>query len=186
MPLARVHFPKFSGPRWAAAAVLTVSALVLSAMALAAGCSSPKAAAVPAAKSGPPVVEAARRSNSDSALQPDPFVAAVRAGMMSGYPQATIGQAFESAFSDVHWSSQQPKGEVRVVTFTGLLPANMRPNCGAAKTGSDASPCAQDAKVTFEWSFASDGRLFHLSHVNPEAWPETHRSTREMMLYIFG
>jgi hypothetical protein len=158
-------------------------------MALAAGCSSPKAAAVPVAKPGPAIVEAAGRSNAaDSAtgVAPDPFVAAVRAGMMSGYPQATIGQAFESAFSDVHWSSQQPKGEVRVVTFTGLLPANMRPNCGAAKTGSDASPCAQDAKVTFEWSFASDGRLFHLSHVDPEAWPETHRSTREMMLYIFG
>ena len=67
-----------------------------------------------------------------------------------------------------------------MVTFTGLLPANMRPNCGVA------SSCAQDAKVTFEWTFASDGRLFHLSHVDPEPWPETHRSTREMMLYIFG
>ena len=168
---------------------MTVSALVLSAMALAAGCSSPKAAAVPAAKPSPAIVEAAVHSNpADSAtgVAPDPFVAAVRAGTMSGYPEATIGQAFESAFSDVHWSSQQPKGEERVVTFTGLLPANMRPNCGVAKTGSATAPCAPDAKVTFEWSFAPDGLLFHLSHVDPEAWPEDRRSTREMMLYIFG
>jgi hypothetical protein len=189
MPLARVRFPKFSVSRCAAVAGLVWLALVL-----AAGCSSPKAA-VPAAKPGPGVVEAAGRTNpakpdpgghSDSTVPSDPFVDAVRAGTMSGYPQATIGQAFESAFSDAHWSSQQPKGEARVVTFTGLLPANMRPSCGAAKSGSDASPCAQDAKVTFEWSFASDGHLFHLSHVNPEAWPEDRRSTREMMLYIFG
>jgi hypothetical protein len=200
MPLAQVRFPKFSAPRCAAAGVLAFLAavllsVVLLAMALLTGCSTPKTAAVPAAKPSPAVVEAAGRTNpaksgpgghSGSAVEPDPFVAAVRAGTMSGYPQATIGQAFESAFSDVHWSSQQPKWEARVVTFTGLLPANMRPDCGAAKTGSGASPCAQDAKVTFEWSFASDGHLFHLSHVNPEAWPETHRSTRDMMLYIFG
>jgi hypothetical protein len=169
MPLAQVRFPKFSG------LMLCLSLL------LAVGCSSPKAAAIPAAKPSPAVVEAAGRSNGvDSApgAAPDPFVAAVRAGTVSGYPQATIGQAFESAFSNVHWSSQQPKGEARVVTFTGVLPANMRPSC--------ESPCTQDAKVIFEWSFASDGHLFHLSHVNPEAWPEDRRSTRDMMLYIFG
>ena len=57
---------------------------------------------------------------------------AVRAGTMSGYSKATIGQAFESAFKEPHWSSRQLKSGARVVTFTGLLPANMRPNCGAA------------------------------------------------------
>lgn len=176
MPLAQVRFPKFFG-------------LVLSAVAFFAGCSSPKAAAVPAAKPGPVVVEAAGRSNtvqSDPGAQSDPFVAAVRAGTMSGYPQATIGQAFEAAFSGAHWNSQQPKGGARIVTFTGFLPANMRPDCSAAKAGAPAAACAQDAKVTFEWTFASDGHLFHLSNVDPEPWPETHRSTREMLLFIYG
>jgi hypothetical protein len=141
------------------------------------------------------VAEAAGRPNSihsdpssqaDSGVKSDPFVAAVRAGIMSGYPQATIGQAFEAAFSNAHWSSQQPKSGDRVVTFTGLLPANMRRDCGVAKAGATASPCVQDAKVTFEWTFASDGHLFHLSHVDPEPWPEAHRSTREMLLFIYG
>ena len=105
---------------------------------------------------------------------------------MSGYPQATIGHAFESAFRDAHWRSEQPEGGVHVVTFTGLLPATMRPDCGGAKGSPRASLCAEDAKVTFEWTFAADGRLFHLSHIDPDPWPETHRSTREMLLYIFG
>lgn len=163
-----------------------LAALAISALVVTAGCSSPKTAAAPAAKPSPAVVEAAGPPNPGSALKLDPFVTAVRAGTMSGYPQATIGQAFESAFSDVHWSSQQPKGEARVVTFTGLLPANMRPGCGGEKGGAAAPPCTQNAKVTFEWSFASDGHLFHLSHVDPEAWPEDHRSTRDMMLFIYG
>ena len=178
MPLAQVHFPKFYGQGFAAAGVLV----------LLAGCSSPKAAG-PAVPRGSAVAEAAGRpkpADANSGVQSDPFVASVRAGTMSGYPQATIGQAFEAAFSNTHWSSQQPREGARIVTFTGFLPANMRPDCGAARAGSPASPCAQDAKVTFEWTFASDGRLFHLSHVDPEPWPETHRSTREMMLYIFG
>jgi len=182
MPLAQVRFPKFSG-------------LVLPAIVLFAGCSSPKAAAVPAAKPVPIVVEAAGHpdpakahppANAHLGVESDPFVAAVRAGIMSGYPQATIGQAFETAFTDAHWSSQQPKSGARVVTFTGQLPANMRPACGAAKAGAPASPCVQGAKVTFEWTFASDGHLFHLSHIDPEPWPETHRSTREMLLFIYG
>jgi hypothetical protein len=184
MPLAPVRFPMFSDPICTA-----VRVLVLSAMVLLAGCSSPKAAAVPAAKPSPAVVAAAVPPNpvhSDPGVPSDPFVATVRAGTMSGYSQSTIGQAFEAAFSDSHWSSQQPKSGVRVVTFTGLLPRNMRRDCGAAKAGTPASPCVQDAKVTFEWTFASDGHLFHLSHVDPEPWPETHRSTREMLLYIFG
>jgi hypothetical protein len=177
MSIARDYFPKYSS---------LVSGIGI--LALLAGCSSPKAA-LPARQPGSAVVEAAGHSNpahSDAGVQADPFVAAVRAGTMSGYPQATIGQAFEAAFRDAHWRSQQPEGGVRVVTFTGLLPANMRPDCGAAKTGSAASPCAPAAKVTFEWTFASDGRLFHLSNVDPEPWPETHRSTRDMLLYIFG
>lgn len=105
---------------------------------------------------------------------------------MSGYPQATIGQAFEAAFSDVHWRTQQPRDGVHVVTFTGLLPPNMRRDCGVAKAVPTASPCVQDAQVTFEWTFASDGLLFHLSQVDPQPWPEAKRSTREMLLYIFG
>jgi hypothetical protein len=184
MPLAQVRFPKFFGQVNAA-----VAALVLATLVLLAGCSSPKTAAVPAAKPGPAVVEAAGRPNrapADPEVQSDPFVAAVRAGTMSGYPQATIGQAFEAAFSNAHWNSQQPKGGARIVTFTGFLPAKMRPDCGAAKAGPAISPCAQDAKVTFEWTFASDGHLFHLSNVDPEPWPETHRTTRDMLLYIFG
>jgi hypothetical protein len=103
---------------------------------------------------------------------------------MSGYPQATIGQAFEAAFRDAQWLSQKPEDGGQIVTFTGFLPAKMRTECGPA--ASDARPCAQEAKVTFEWTFASDGRLFHLSRVDPEPWPEAQRSTREMLLYIFG
>jgi len=172
MPISRDRSPKPSS-------IFPVIGILL----LTAGCSSPKTAAVPAAKHGPAVVEAAGHSN---LAQSDPYVAIVRAGTMSGYSQATIGQAFETAFSGAHWSSQQPKGGLRVVTFTGFLPPTMRPACVAAKRGAPASSCAQDAKVTFEWTFPSDGHLFHLSHVDPEPWPETYRSTREMMLFIYG
>jgi hypothetical protein len=178
MPISRDRSPKSSS-------IFPVVGILL----LLAGCSSPKTAALPAAKSGVAVVQTAERPKpapSDAGVESDPYVAIVRAGTMSGYSQATIGQAFETAFSGAHWSSQQPKGGLRVVTFTGFLPANMRPDCGAAKGGASASPCAQDAKVTFEWTFPSDGHLFHLSHVDPEPWPETHRSTREMMLFIYG
>ncbi len=180
MPIA-VHFPRFSGQGRAGVAVLASSVMVLLA-----GCSSPKAA-VSAPQPGSAVAAApSNPANSNSAVPSDPFVAAVRGGTMSGYPQATIGQAFERAFSDARWRSELPKAGVRVVTFTGSLPANMRRGCGAAKAGQTASPCAQDAKVTFEWTFTSGGRLFHLSRVDPEPWPEDRRSTREMMLYIFG
>src|SRR6185295_6034562 len=172
MPISRDRSPRFFS-------IIPVIGIVL----LLAGCSSPKAAAVPAAKAGPVVVEAAGRPNPAPS---DPYVAIVRAGTMSGYSQATIGQAFETAFSGPHWSSQQPKGGLRVVTFTGFLPANMRPDCGAAKGGAPASPCAQDAKVTFEWTFPSDGPLFHFSHVDPQPWPEARRSTREILLFIYG
>jgi len=134
MPLTPVRFPMFSG-------------VVLPAMIILVGCSSPKTAAVPAEKPGPATVEVAVRSDAGKAGVPsDPFVAAVRAGTMSGYSKATIGHAFESAFRDAHWSSRQLKGGTQVVTFTGILPANMRPECGAAKTGTAESPGAQTAK----------------------------------------
>jgi hypothetical protein len=178
MSIARLCFPRFSS---------LFSGIGI--LALLVGCSSPKTAAVPAAKPGPAIIETAEHpnpANADPGVPSDAFVAAVRAGTMSGYPQATIGHAFETAFADAHWSSQQPESGARIVTFTGLLPANMRRDCVSAKAGPPASPCVQDAKVTFEWTFASDGHLFHLSHVDPEPWPETHRSTREMLLYIFG
>ena len=178
MPISRDRSPKSSS-------IFPVIGILL----LLAGCSSPKTVAVPAAKPGVAVVQTAERpipAQSSDGVQSDPYVAIVRAGTMSGYSQATIGQAFETAFSGAHWSRQQPKGGLRVVTFTGFLPAHMRRDCGAAKGGAPASPCAQDAKVTFEWTFPSDGHLFHLSHVDPEPWPETHRSTREMMLFIYG
>ena len=189
MPLSQVRFPQVCFPELCVTGRATVGSLVLSVIVVLAGCSSPKAAAVPAAKPGPAVVQAAGSPNpaeSDPAAQSDPFIATVRASMMSGYPQATIGQAFEAAFSGVHWNSQQPKGGARVVTFTGFLPENMRRDCGGANAGPAAHPCVQDAKVTFEWTFGSGGQLFHLSHVDREPWPEAHRSTRAILLYIFG
>ena len=70
--------------------------------------------------------------------------------------------------------------------FTGTLPANVRQDCLAAKDARPAAPRAQDAKVTFQWTFASDGQLFHLSYIDPEPWPEARRSTREMLLFIYG
>jgi hypothetical protein len=180
MPIA-VRFPKSSGRGRAGVGVLAWWVMVLLP-----GCSSPKAAAPAPQSSSVIAAGPSNPANSNSPGPSDPFVAAVRAGTMSGYPQATIGQAFEGAFSDAQWHSEQPKEGIRVVTFTGSLPANMRQGCGAAKAGQTASPCAQDAKVTFEWTFTSDGRLFHLSHVDPESWPEDRRSTREMLLFIYG
>lgn len=98
---------------------------------------------------------------------------------MSGYPAATIGKAFEAAFRDSKWQSRTADG-VRIVNFTGTLPDQVRQNCFAAKE------CAPDAKVTFQWTFTSDGRFFHLSYIDPEPWPEARRSTREMLLFIYG
>src|SRR5258706_6551066 len=106
MPISRDRSPKSSS-------IFPVIGILL----LLAGCSSPKAASVPAAKPGVAVIEAAGRpipAQSDAGVQSDPYVAIVRAGTMSGYSQATIGQAFETAFSGAHWSSQQPKGGLRV------------------------------------------------------------------------
>ena len=181
MPLARVHFRIFSSPNNAAVGVL-------SAIFLLAGCSSPKAAepSRPPGSAGVEALEPSNTGNPAAVGQSDPFIDAVRVGTISGYPQAPIGHAFEAAFSDGHWSSRQPEPGVHVVTFNGLLPANMRPDCGPAKTGAIASPCVSNGKVTFEWTFGPDGRRFHLSHIDPEPWPESRRTTRDMLLFIYG
>jgi hypothetical protein len=166
---------------------LSLAIAALATLVLLASCSAPsKTAATSAVKPGLALAEAAAQLAPDPGGQSDPFISVIRASTMSGYPQATIGQAFEAAFQDVHWQSRQPKDGTRVVTFTGLLPANLRQDCPAAKKGLAASPCAADARVTFEWTFAPGSNLFHLSRIDPEPWPEEHRSTREMMLYIYG
>ena len=107
------------------------------------------------------------------------YVAAVRDSTMSGYPAATIGKAFDKAFHDSQWHSTVTSEGVRVVNFTGQLPANLRQDCVAAKG-------CQDAKVTFQWTFPPDSMLFHLSYVDPQPWPPAYRSTRDMLLFIYG
>jgi hypothetical protein len=108
------------------------------------------------------------------------YVAAVRESTMSGYPAATIGKAFETKFHDSHWNSAVTSEGVHVVNFTGLLPANLRQDCLGTKG------CPQDSKVTFQWRFAPDSGLFHLSYVDPNPWPPAYRSTRDMLLFIYG
>lgn len=108
------------------------------------------------------------------------YVAAVRESTMSGYPAATIGKAFDTRFHDVHWNSAVTSEGVRVVSFTGQLPASLHQECLGNKA------CPQDSKVTFQWSFAPDSSLFHLSYVDPEPWPPAYRSTRDMLLFIYG
>jgi len=108
------------------------------------------------------------------------YVAAVRDSTMSGYPTTTIGKAFETAFRDFQWHSTVTKEGVRVVNFTGQLPAKLRQDCLAAP------PCPPAAKVTFQWTFPPDSMLFHLSYVDPEPWPAAYRSTRDMLLFIYG
>jgi hypothetical protein len=108
------------------------------------------------------------------------YVAAVRESTMSGYPAATIGKAFETRFRDSHWNSAVTSEGVRVVNFTGQLPANLRQDCLGTKA------CSQDAKVTFQWTFAPGSGLFHLSYVDTEPWPPAYRSTRDMLLFIYG
>jgi hypothetical protein len=107
------------------------------------------------------------------------YVAAVRESTMSGYPAATIGKAFEKKFRDFQWHSTVTSEGARVVNFTGVLPANLRQDCLATKG-------CQDAKVTFQWTFAPDSALFHLSYVDPQPWPPAYRSTRDMLLFIYG
>jgi len=189
MFMAHTRFPIFPTTKIAA---------VLTALAFLAGCSSPKPAAVstpsPVPSASPAVVQpsatiadhAAKNPDSDKKVDKfDPYVAAVRASTMSGYPAATIGKAFEIAFHNAQWRSRQTKEGGRVVDFTGTLPANLRQDCFASKDARTAAPCAQDARVTFQWTFNPDGRLFHLSYIDPEPWPVAYRSTREMLLYIF-
>ena len=57
---------------------------------------------------------------------------------MSGYPAATIGKAFETTFHDFQWHSTVTSEGVRVVNFTGLLPANLRQDCVGAKSAAHA------------------------------------------------
>ena len=170
--MAQIRFPRILNNKVAAG---------LATLVFLAGCSSPK----PAAVSAPPLSGGhPDRAPKDQTIVD--YVAKVRGSTMSGYPTATIGEAFEAAFRDSQWHSRETGDGVRVVSFTGTLPANMRQDCLAAKEARPARPCAQDAKVTFQWTFASDGRLFHLSYIDPEPWPAGFRSTREMLLFIYG
>ena len=105
---------------------------------------------------------------------------------MSGYPAATIGKAFEAAFRDFQWRSTVTKEGVRVVNFTGQLPANLRQDCLASKKPAAAPNCTQDSKVTFQWTFVPNSAQFHLSYIDPEPWPPAYRSTRDMLLFIYG
>ncbi|MDP9114197.1 MAG: hypothetical protein M3O20_11010 [Acidobacteriota bacterium] len=108
------------------------------------------------------------------------YVAVVRGSTMSGYPAATIGKAFETKFREGQWHSSVTSEGVRIVNFTAPLPATLRQSCLGAKD------CPQDSKVTFRWTFAADSSLFHLSYVDPEPWPPAYRSTRDMLLFIYG
>lgn len=148
-----------------------VAALILI-LAFATGCTSSKTA-VPEPS---PLAVSSLPANAASV----DYVAAVRGSTMSGYPAATIGKAFETAFHDGQWHSTVTSEGVRVVNFTGQLPAKIRQDCLGTKA------CPQDSKVTFQWSFAPDSSLFHLSYVDPEPWPPAYRSTRDMLLFIYG
>jgi hypothetical protein len=169
------RFPRF--PESNVAAGLAILFLL-------AGCSTPKPAAVSNSPTPPPAavvpagVAAPDVDQSDPA-KADRYVAAVRESTMSGYPAATIGKAFEAAFRDFKWESRTADG-AHIVHFTGTLPDRIRRDCFTAKD------CAPDAKVTFQWTFTPDGRFFHLSYIDPEPWPEARRSTREMLLFIYG
>lgn len=123
-----------------------------------------------------------------AALPPPPvdYVATVRQSTMSGYPAATIGSAFESAFRDFQWQSKVTSEGVRVVNFTGRLPANLRQDCAPAKKPTAAPTCSADAKVSFQWTFVPNSGLFHLSYIDPDPWPPAYRSTRDMLLFIYG
>jgi len=152
---------------------------------LLAGCSTPKPAVVSASPTPPPAavvpagVVATQDLDNIAPGNADRYVAAVRESTMSGYPAATIGKAFESTFRDFKWESRVADG-AHIVHFTGTLPDRVRQDCFTAKE------CAPDAKVTFQWTFTPDGRFFHLSYIDPEPWPEARRSTREMLLFIYG
>jgi len=136
----------------------------------------------PAVPEPSPLVTSAPPPNS-SAID---YVAAVRESTMSGYPAATIGKAFETAFHDVQWHSAVTKEGLRVVNFTGQLPTKLRQDCLASTKPAAASPCPQAAKVTFQWTFPPNSMFFHLSYVDPEPWPAAYRSTRDMLLFIYG
>jgi hypothetical protein len=173
--MANNRFPRFPESKVAAGLAIL---LLLS------GCSTPKPAVVSASPSASPaavvpasvVAQDVDKLDSDKA---DRYVAAVRESTMSGYPAATIGKAFEAAFRDFKWESRTADG-AHIVHFTGTLPNRIRQDCFTSKE------CAPDPKVTFQWTFTPDGRFFHLSYIDPEPWPEARRSTREMLLFIYG
>ncbi len=154
-----------------------VAAVVLI-LAFASACTSSK----PAVPEPSPLAVSALPANSTAG----DYVAAVRESTMSGYPAATIGKAFDKAFRDSQWHSTVTSEGVRVVNFTGQLPANLRQECLSAQKPAAASPCPQAAKVTFQWTFPPNSMLFHLSYVDPEPWPPAYRSTRDMLLFIYG
>ena len=173
--MANDRFPRF--PESKVATGLAILCLL-------AGCSTPKPAVVSASPTLPPAVVVpasvvAAQAAETPADKSDRYVAAVRESTMSGYPAATIGKAFESTFRDFKWESRTADG-TRIVHFTGTLPDRVRQDCFTSKE------CAPGAKVTFQWTFTPDGRFFHLSYIDPEPWPEALRSTREMLLFIYG
>lgn len=135
-----------------------------------AGCSSPQPVTVSAPATKPTDSLAVQHTVTD-------YVETVRGSTMSGYSAATIGKAFDMAFRDPQWHSSRNSQGVQVVNFTGTFPAGENRDCVG---------CAQGAKVTFQWTFPTDGKLFHLSYVDPEPWPAALRSTRDMLLFIYG
>jgi hypothetical protein len=147
-------------------------------LAFATACTSSK----PAVPEPSPLAVSALPANSG----PVDYVAAVRESTMSGYPAATIGKAFDKTFHDSQWHSAVTSEGLRVVNFTGQLPANLRQDCLSAQKPAAAPPCPQTAKVTFQWTFPPNSMLFHLSYVDPEPWPPAYRSTRDMLLFIYG
>jgi hypothetical protein len=146
-----------------------------------AGCSSTKSIAVTAAG---PAASGVQPSRAAAPPAVD-YVALVRGSTMSGYPNATIGKAFEAAFRDFEWQGTSAADGTAVVKFTGLLPADKRPDCPAVKKGTLVPACTQDGKVTFEWTFSPGSRLFHLSYTDREAWPEALQSTHQMLAFIY-
>jgi hypothetical protein len=147
------------------------------------GCSKAKSVAVTAPLASASMVQPSSGATDAATID---YVELVRSGTLTGFPNATIGKAFETAFRNFEWHGAAAADGTAVVKFTGLLPADKRPECPAAKKGSGAPSCNQDGKVTFEWTFPAGSRLFHLSYTDREAWPEALQSTHEMLAFIYG
>jgi len=147
------------------------------------GCSKTKSAAVSAPMASASIIQPSSGATDAPAID---YVELVRRGTITGFPNATIGNAFEAAFRNFEWHGATAADGTAVVKFTGVLPADKRPECPAAKKGSPAASCNNDGKVTFEWTFPAGSRLFHLSYTDREAWPEALQSTHEMLAFIYG